>query len=126
MNESEKHLLNALKTSLVLFHSRQNLYDKGNLSIKFINKKLKPVDHVKYLGMYLDKYLSWDMYIKQLGFKLGLKLGRANGIISKLRQNARLDVCLEIYYTRLSYGGCVWGLTITLISLITLTEYVLE
>ena len=44
--------------------------------------------------MYLDKHLSWDMHIKQLSFKLG----RANGILSKLRHNAPLDVCLHIYY----------------------------
>ena len=67
------------KTNFVLFHPRQNLFDKGNLSIKFNNKKLKPVDYVKYLGMYLDKRLSRDMHIDQLR----VKLSRVNGIRSK-------------------------------------------
>ena len=31
--------LNTDKINFVLFHSRQNLFDKGNLSIKFNNKK---------------------------------------------------------------------------------------
>ena len=99
------------KTNFVLFHSRQNLFDKVNLSIKFNNKKLKPVDYVKYLGMYLDKHLSWDMHINQFS----VKLNRVNGILSKLRHNAPLDVCLQIYYTllysHLSYGCGIWGLT---------------
>ena len=103
--------LNTDKTNFVLFHSRLNLFDKGNLSIKFNNKKLKPVDYVKYLGMYLDKHLSWDMHINQLS----VKLSRVNGIVSKLRHNAPLDVCLQIYYalfySDLSYGCGIWGLT---------------
>ena len=103
--------LNTDKTNFVLFHSRQNLFDKGNLSIKFNNKKLKLVDCVKYLGMYSDKHLSWDMYINQFS----VKLSRVNGILSELRHNAPLDVCLQIYYalfySHLSYGCGIWGLT---------------
>ena len=90
--------LNTDKTNFVLFRSRQNLFDKGNLSIKFNNKKLKSVDYVNYL--------SWDMHINQLS---------VNGILSKLRHNAPLDVCLQIYYalfySHLSYGCGIWGLT---------------
>ena len=109
--ELNKLSLNTDKTNFVLFHSGQNLFVKGNQSIKFINKKLKPVDYVKYLGMYLDKHLSWDMHINQLS----VKLNRVNGILSKLRHNAPLDVCLQIYYalfySHLSYGCGIWGLT---------------
>ena len=62
--------LNTDKTNFVLFYSRQNLFDMGNLSIKFNNNKLKPIDYVKYLGMYLDKRLSWYMHINQLALNL--------------------------------------------------------
>ena len=50
--------LNTKKTHLILFHSRQNKLNKDNISIKINNKRLKLVDHIKYLGMYLDKHLS--------------------------------------------------------------------
>ena len=57
--------------------------------------------------MDLDKHLSWDMHINQLR--------RVNDILSKLRHNAPLDVCLQIYYalfySHLSYGCGIWGLT---------------
>ena len=85
--------LNTDKTNFVLFHSRQNLFDKGNLSIKFNNKKLKPVDYVKYLDVCRDKHLSWDRHIIQLS----VELSRVNGILSKLKHNVPLDVCLQIY-----------------------------
>ena len=61
--------------------------------------------------MYIDKYLSWDYHISELC----KKLNRANGIISKLRHNAPLEICLQVYYaifySHLIYGCSVWGLT---------------
>ena len=86
--------LNTKKTDLILFHSRQNILNKDNISIKINNKRLKLVDHIKYLGTYLDKQPSWDEHIKQLSSKLS----RANGILSKLRHNAPLTTCLQVYY----------------------------
>lgn len=61
--------------------------------------------------MFLDKHLSWDVRINQLC----TKLSRANGILSKLRHNAPLEVCLQVYYaifySHLIYGCNIWGLT---------------
>ena len=73
-----------------------------------------PVDHVKYLGMYLDKYLSWNHHV----FQLSNKLIRANGILSKVRYYAPFKTVLQVYYaifySHLTYGCNVWGLTSTL------------
>ena len=38
--------------------------------MKINNKRQTPVEHIKYLGMYLDKHLSCDEHIKQLSSKL--------------------------------------------------------
>ena len=69
------------------------------------------MDHVKYLGMYIDKYLNWDYHIHDLC----KKLGRANGILSKLRYNAPPDICMQVYYSifnsNLIYGCNLWGLS---------------
>ena len=81
------------------------------ISIKFNNKKLYPVDHIKYLGMYIDKYLSWNIHLQHLS----KKLSRACGILSKLRHNAPIETCLQVYYaifySHLIYGCNIWGLT---------------
>ena len=63
---------------------KDNKLDYDKISIKFNGVKLDPVDQIKYLGIYIDKYLSWDYHISELS----KKLGRANGILSKLRYNA--------------------------------------
>ena len=103
--------LNTNKTELIFFHSRQHLLNYEGISIKFNGIKLHPVNHVKYLGMYIDKYLSWNYHINQLS----KKLSRANGILSKLRHNAPFETCLQVYYAifyqHMIYCCNVWGLT---------------
>ena len=103
--------LNSDKTELIFFHSKRHILNYDGISIKFNNKKLIPVDHIKYLGMFIDKYLSWSVHIQQLS----KKLGRANGILSKLRHNAPIGTCLQVYYaifySHLIYGCNIWGLT---------------
>ena len=73
--------------------------------------RLEPSRSVKYLGVYLDDNLSWDIHIKELS----KKLSRANGIISKLRHYVPKMTMLQIYcalfYSHLSYGILVWSLT---------------
>ena len=103
--------LNADKTQLIFFHSKQHILNYDEISIKFHGNKLLPVDNIKYLGMYIDKYLSWDYHIQQLS----KKLSRANGILSKLRHNAPIVTCLQVYYaifySHLIYGCNIWGLS---------------
>ena len=103
--------LNTDKTELIFYHSRQHLLNYDDITIKFNNIKLKPVDHVKYLGMYIDKFLSWNFHIKQLSNKLS----RAIGILSKLRHYAPINICLQVYYaifySHLIYGCNIWGLS---------------
>ena len=103
--------LNAAKTELIFFHSKRRPINYDSISIRFNGLKLIPAEHVKYLGMYLDSYLSWEYHIHELS----KKLSRANGILSKLRYNSPLEVCLQVYYSifysHLIYGCNTWGLT---------------
>ena len=103
--------LNTGKTELIFFRSKQHSLNYDDISIKFNGVKLIPVDYVKYLGMYIDKYLSWNFHI----LELCKKLSRANGILSKLRHYAPFKTCLQVYYalfySHLGYGCNIWGLT---------------
>ena len=82
--------LNASKTELIFFRSNKHPLNHDNISIKMNGLRLTPVCHVKYLGMFLDQFLNWNVHIDELS----KKLSRANGILSKLRYNAPLDKCL--------------------------------
>ena len=61
--------------------------------------------------MFIDKYLSWNYHILQLN----KKLSRANGILSRLRHYASIEICLQVYYamfySHLFYGCNIRGLS---------------
>ena len=61
--------------------------------------------------MFIENHLNWTTHIDELC----KKLSRANGIISKLRYNAPLDVCKRVYYaiffSHLINGCNLWSLT---------------
>ena len=57
--------LNADKTELIFFHSRQRSLNY-DISIKFNGVRLIPVNYVKYSGLFIDKYLSWNFHVLQL------------------------------------------------------------
>ena len=89
------------KTELIFFHSKQHLLNYNNISIKFNGIKFIPVEYVKYLGMYIDKYLSWNFHILQLSEKLS----RANVILSKHRYYAPIKSCLLCL---ILFSSCIW------------------
>ena len=103
--------LNAAKTEVIFFRSKRHSLNYDKISIKMNGFKLTPVDFIKYLGMYIDRFLDWNQHIQELS----KKLNRANGILSKLRYNTPPDICLQVYYaifySYLIYGCNVWCFT---------------
>ena len=103
--------LNAAKTELIFFRSYKHPLNYDNISIKMNGLKLTPVDYIKYLGMYIDKFLNWNVHLEELG----KKLSRGNGVISKLRYNVPLNICMQVYYaifySYLNIGCNVWSFT---------------
>ena len=71
---------------------------------------MEPTNHIKYLGLYLDKNLSWSIYINQLS----KKLSRSNGILSKVRHfymKEQLYPYVMQFSTCICCYGCpVWSL----------------
>ena len=103
--------LNVDKSKFIFFHSNRKVIDLNKCSIKLNGKKLIPADHVKYLGIYIDKNLKWDHHIKQLG----IKLSRSNGILYKLKQFCPKDILNSLYYSifysHILYACPIWSLT---------------
>ena len=84
------------------------------------NKKLKPTVHIKdieyksiikYLGIYLDDKLNWNMQIKHVNNKIAKNIG----IIYKLRNYFKLRMLRQLYYNLIfpyiTYGLLSWGNT---------------
>ena len=103
--------LNVDKSKLIIFKSKRKIISDNSFSIKLNGYKLEPADQVKYLGVYLDKNLSFDYHINQLS----KKLSRANGILAKLRHFTSNDTLISVYYSifysHILYACPVWTLT---------------
>ena len=73
--------------------------------------RIYPSNSVNYLGITIDEVLSWNKQVDNIC----KKLSRANGIISKLRHFAPLDVLTSVYYSifysYFLYGLLVWNFT---------------
>ena len=53
-----------------------------DLKIKSCGKRLYPTESVKYLGVKIDRNLSWQYHVNDLS----IKLNRANTLLSKIRK----------------------------------------
>ena len=98
-------LINEGKTELIYFRKSGIA---PTLNIKLHGKTLVPTKFVKYLGIYLDEFLSGDTQCCEL-IK---KLNRANGMLAKARHYVPdlelKNIYHAIFSSHILYGSQVW------------------
>ena len=98
----------ASKTELIIFHPKQKHTTK-HLNFRLSGQKLTPTNSIKYLGVILDKHLSWEPHMKTILSKLN----RAAGMLAKIRHYLPAQILLSIYHaifnSHLIYGAQIWG-----------------
>ena len=77
----------------MLFTSSKKQLD-CDLKIKLNGKRLYETDSVKYLGIQIDKRLTWKQHINHVA----LKLNKANAMLSKLRHVLDIKTLKSVYY----------------------------
>ena len=79
-----------------------------DLKITLNGKRLYETDSVKYLGILIDKKLTWEQQINHVG----IKLNKANAMLSKLRHVLDITNLRSVYYATfesyLFYVSIVW------------------
>ena len=111
---SNKLTLNIQKTNFVICHPYQKSVDYlPQLKIfdtqtnRYVSLEMK--NYVKYLGILIDKNLSWKIHIDNVA----TKLSKMVGLIAKLRhfvpQHTLLNIYRALILPYLSYGLIVWG-----------------
>ena len=106
--KANKIALNVAKTEFLFFRSpNKNITDFPKLKID--GKLLHPSQTVKYLGVPIDEFLSFNQHSNYLMNKLR----RNNGMLSKIRHFVPTNVLRSIYFSifeaHLSYCCTVWG-----------------
>ena len=110
---SNQLLVNASKTNLVIFTTRQKRLhltsDNKNHSLIMDNIALSPTNSVKYLGLLLDQNLDFKEHFKLISSKM------SKGIFALKRASKILDskdlitLYYALIYPYLTYGLLVWG-----------------
>ena len=78
-------------------------------NIKIIGGPIKEKEFTKYLGVLIDKVLSWTYHINHVN----LKISRGKAILTKLRHYVSNDtiymLCFAFVQPNIDYGLIVWG-----------------
>lgn len=104
--------LNIDKTKCMIFHhpNKKNI-TKPRLYVS--GTEIEYVDSFKFLGITVDKHLSWNQHIKTVC----TKIKRAAGVIGRLKHILPIPVKLKLYHSligsHLNYGILVWGRNIS-------------
>ena len=100
--------LNAKKTNYMLFHTHQNNIDYRRANIKLNGNIIERVDTFNFLGVILDKHMSWKAHTDMLSNKLS----KYCGIMTHLKNYLTLYVLRTLYFSmmnsHLNYGSLAW------------------
>jgi len=106
---ANKLSINIKKTKYVIFNTRQKKIDHHNLLIKINNKQIECQHSIKFLGIIIDRHLSWKTHIDTVASKIS----RTIGIISKskyfISEASLFQLYQSLVYPYLYYGNIVWG-----------------
>ena len=101
-----KLTLNVDKTKCMFFHKRRAV---PSINLSMNNIPIDIVPHFNYLGIILDKHLSWKTHTTMVTGKLS----KINGILNRLKYIYPTHILLTIYKSlfvpHINYGSLVWG-----------------
>ena len=116
MNEVIKWLnvnklsINTTKTKYIIFKSRNKKCDI-EIDIKLNDNIIQQASHIKFLGVILDRELTWKNHINSVV----KHIIKSTALIAKLRHYTNKNTLKLIYYLLvypyLTYGNLVWGNT---------------
>ena len=90
---AKRIFLYANKTELIIFGPKNKSITK-QLNLRISGQKINTVNKAKYLGIYLDKYLTWNFQLNQIK----IKLSRSCGLLAKLRYNVKTELLRAAYF----------------------------
>ena len=103
--------LNAGKTEFIVFRPQKVLNEKFTLRLN--QTTIKESTKIKYLGILLDKNLSWNFHITELCKKLSCAVGMMYKMKNLCSTATLRSIYYSLFHSHLSYGIPVWGLAKT-------------
>ena len=101
--------LNAKKTKMMIFHHRQKNISHIKLKLLINNTPIKCVDEFNFLGVMLDKHMTWNSHVH----KVCGKISRVAGTLNRLKRFLPKEILKTIYNAliqpHLNLGVLLWG-----------------
>lgn len=105
--KANKLTLNVNKTKAMIFHTSRRRVTAPDINIDGVN--IDWVDHFDFLGIVIDKHLTWNQHID----KITTKLSRTIAVMNRLKHFVPSDILLTIYHSLIlphfNYGLLSWG-----------------
>ena len=102
--------INTNKTELIIFTNKTN-YSNENDKIYLNGQIIDPVDHVRFLGVMIDKNLNFKMHIQHVLDKISKHAGILYKIKNQLPISARITYYNSFVLPYLTYNIVHWGNT---------------
>ena len=106
---ANKLSLNVGKTKYIIFSTTRKKFNSKNIKIYMNDQELEQVSDIKFLGITIDKHLTWKKHIQTIK----TKISRTVGILFKVRDLLNRQSCMTIYnsliYSYLNYCNIIWG-----------------
>ena len=91
---ANKISLNATKTELIYFRGKRTPIPNAKFKLNGVQLQLFATDHIKYVEMNCDEYLTFRKFIKLLN----AKLKKANNLLAISRHYVTKELLLQMYY----------------------------
>lgn len=101
--------INASKTSYVLFSAKNKRIDSQLLTLNIKGIALKQSSEEKYLGLTIDKNLTWKAHLLLLQNKLSSLMGSLYNMAHCIPQKVRLLIYNSLVKPHLLYLIEIWG-----------------
>lgn len=105
-------LMNASKTQCMFVGSSQYLnFIPNNVTIKCGNEEIKISNHVKNLGLHMDKHMTYSVHIDEISRKVSGILVYLNRIKDHFEKCTRILIIQSLVLSVINYCIKIWGAT---------------
>jgi len=108
---ANKLSLNLNKTNYILFCSHRKKMPIITNQLLINGIPIPRATSVKFLGTYLDQYLTWNEHIKLISQKVAKNVGIMARIAYLLPNQTRLNLYYSLIHPYLTYSNMVWAST---------------
>ena len=101
---------NIVKTHSTIGSNRQKERDwTGEFGLKLQNAPILTVEHARYLGIQIERHLTWNKHVDAVIKKVSRAVGLLKHVKNFLPQHVLKNLYVSIVEPHLRYCSSVWG-----------------